>query len=327
MSGMNITSQQGQSQAKGKDWKNKEKRPQQQRQEGGQQQRQEGSQSQKRDVDQQRPGGQQQRQEGGQPQKKDFDQQRPSGGQQQRQAGGQPQKKDFGQQRPSGGQQGGQPQKQEFGQQELSGGQQGGQPQKRDFSQQRPSGGQQQQRQEGGQPQKRDFSQQRPSGSQKQSPNVSSQSLDQKKSPSPGGDPFDGGKMKIEKEKIRKSELLPVHQRQNAFGTRGDKIKLEVNYLEISVAKMIESAYHYDVSIEPETPKRLLRAAMAEFNRRFFPNIAFAYDGSKNLYTGIPLTRDVTEQVVVRDDDWQRDKQFKVTVRFAAQVDLNALRK
>ena len=131
--------------------------------------------------------------------------------------------------------------------------------------------------------------------------------------------------MKIDKEKIRKSELMPILQRANAFGKRGNKINLEVNYLEVQVGKIIEKAYHYDVAIEPETPKRLLGEAVAVFNKNHFPNVAFAYDGRKNIYTGKPI-KDMTAEVTVYDEDWRREKKFKVTVKFAAEIDLASLK-
>ena len=142
----------------------------------------------------------------------------------------------------------------------------------------------------------------------------------------PYSDPFNDRKMKIDKEKIRKSELMPIHQRANAVGERGKHIKLEVNYLEVQMAKMIEKAYHYDVAFDPETPKRLLGDAVAEFKRLHFPEIAFAFDGRKNIYTA-KLLKDMSAEIIVQDIDWQRDKKFKVTVKFAAEIDLGSLKR
>jgi len=52
------------------------------------------------------------------------------------------------------------------------------------------------------------------------------------------------------------------------------------------------TAYHYDVVIEPDKPRFLLRSVICEFYRQKFPNRAPIYDGNKNCYSNGPLTKD-----------------------------------
>lgn len=108
-------------------------------------------------------------------------------------------------------------------------------------------------------------------------------------------------------------------------GTKGKKIPIESNHLSLNLGKLM-SAIHYDVAIEPDTPKSLLRQVMTLFGRRHYPDRYPAFDGRKNLYAPTPLFKEdsKTDSITVLNENG-RDKIFKVTIKFARTVDLSPL--
>ncbi|XP_058459354.1 protein argonaute-2 [Malaya genurostris] len=135
----------------------------------------------------------------------------------------------------------------------------------------------------------------------------------------------DFGAMKIDKQKIQSTHLLPVLSRANAFGTRGKAISIEVNYVQLLVDRLIGSAYHYDVDIKPAASRKWQRAAFSAFAREMFPGYNFGFDGNKNAYSAKRLKTDYHEkEVTVREDG--RERKFTVTMKEAAVVDMSCLK-
>lgn len=135
----------------------------------------------------------------------------------------------------------------------------------------------------------------------------------------------DFSKIKIDKQKIHSSALLPVLMRPNAHGTRGRAIKVEVNYIQLLLERLIPTAYHYDVDIQPAASRKWQRLAFSEFTKQMFPNHGFAFDGHKNAYAARRLQADVYEQEVkVRDEG--RERRFKVAMKEAAVLDMTCLK-
>lgn len=132
-------------------------------------------------------------------------------------------------------------------------------------------------------------------------------------------------RMKIDKAKIPTSKLLPVLTRSNAFGKRGQPIRLEVNYIQLLLDRIIQTAYQYDVDIKPPASRKWQRFAFAEFTKQLFPNHGFAFDGNKNAYTARRLKSDHYEQEVKVHADG-RDRKFTVAMKEAAVVDLSCLK-
>jgi len=54
------------------------------------------------------------------------------------------------------------------------------------------------------------------------------------------------------------------------------------------------TAYHYNVVIDPEKPKFLLRPVIREFYKQKFPGRAPIFDGNKNCFSNGPLFADKT---------------------------------
>lgn len=109
-------------------------------------------------------------------------------------------------------------------------------------------------------------------------------------------------------------------------GTVGRQILINVNYFSLQLGKL-ERAVHYDVTIDPDRPKKELRRVMEAFRMKHYPTRYPAFDGTKNLYSSseLPFGEQLRDENVTIQVD-ERDKTYKVTVKFAAYVDLGSLR-
>ena len=60
-------------------------------------------------------------------------------------------------------------------------------------------------------------------------------------------------------------------------------------------------AYHYDVTIDPDRPKKFLRPVFEQCGREMFPKIQAAFDGMKSCYTlqRLPTPINCTIQVIL----------------------------
>ncbi|XP_030760165.1 protein argonaute-2-like isoform X2 [Sitophilus oryzae] len=133
----------------------------------------------------------------------------------------------------------------------------------------------------------------------------------------------------IEKMQIRvdKGDENIVSKNRITPGTKGRKIPIETNHLSLNLGKL-SIAYHYDVAIDPDKPKKFMRPVIELFRKKLFPTRHPAFDGMKNLYTPTPLHKDLS--VVFEDtvtiDDGGRPKEYKVQIKFANTVDMTPLR-
>ncbi|KAF5277711.1 hypothetical protein FQR65_LT03691 [Abscondita terminalis] len=118
--------------------------------------------------------------------------------------------------------------------------------------------------------------------------------------------------------------IVPQRQKLNSGGTKGRKILIETNHLALQF-KNLGIAFHYDVSIDPDKPKKLMRTVMEQFRRQYYPNRYPAFDGVKNLYSSsmLPFGQEISGEVTIQEDD--RDKVYKVKMKIASQIDLNVL--
>lgn len=130
--------------------------------------------------------------------------------------------------------------------------------------------------------------------------------------------------MKIDKATGR-TGLRQVLIRAGAHGGRGKPIKLEVNYIPLLLDKLVATAYHYDVDIQPMASRKWQRAAFKQFEIEALAGQPIAFDGNKNAYTAKKLKLDhYKKEVVTREDN--RDRKFTVTMKEAAVVDLQCLK-
>ncbi|XP_058065955.1 protein argonaute-2-like [Anopheles bellator] len=129
----------------------------------------------------------------------------------------------------------------------------------------------------------------------------------------------------VSKQKVQRTDLRSVLCRSGAHGKRGKPVTLEVNFFPLLIDNLKGIAYHYDVTIEPDRPKKFYRPVFAQFCQETYPNVRFAFDGQKNAYT-VHKVDDGRAMVTFHPSDKGKEMQFKVTVKLTAIVDLGSLK-
>lgn len=118
------------------------------------------------------------------------------------------------------------------------------------------------------------------------------------------------------------------NKRGPVVGTKGRHTQVEVNHLLLNFTKKNVVAIHYDVDFKPDAPRRLFRAAVELFRQKKYPKRHPAFDGRKNLYScgRLPIDDEAEEEVVVNDEENSgKLVTFKVTIKFASEVNMNQL--
>ncbi|XP_055305200.1 protein argonaute-2-like [Sitodiplosis mosellana] len=270
-------------------------RPQQPQ--GGQQQQQRPQQQQPQSRPQQPQGGQQQQQRSQQQQPQSRPQQ-PQGGQQQQQRSQQQQPQSRPQQPQGGQQQRSQQQAQSRPQQS-----QGGQQQLRPRQDQGQGQGQRQgQRQQGG-----------------MSRAESMQSIQSEKSAGSGGS---GARKPQERppqltmDDLKKKGIEGLSVKYKGFGTKGKKLPdIETNYLRLIMQNLVENAYHYDVKIEPDKPKKMLTTVFLKFVEINFPRASIAFDGTNNAYASQRLKiGNLEREITILHPETGRERKYTVAI-------------
>lgn len=125
--------------------------------------------------------------------------------------------------------------------------------------------------------------------------------------------------------------LAPMNICQNkGAGTLGRKVRIETNYMALIIEKIIDNAYHYDITIEPNTPKRLLKFAFDEFRKANFPNEFIAFDGQKSAYSTalLDLSKPIQREVTVTDYETEQQRKYIVAIKEVRDnvIDLRCLK-
>jgi eukaryotic translation initiation factor 2C len=131
-----------------------------------------------------------------------------------------------------------------------------------------------------------------------------------------------------DKSVVAMTQQIPRRQDRNKCGTRGKPIIVETNYFALNLTRALnDTLIHYDVTLEPSVPRRMLRAAMEEFRLKHYPNRFPAFDGNKNLYSSgeLPFGRKIYDDIVVHDSEHGKERKFKITIKYATQIDLQSL--
>ncbi|XP_031556457.1 protein argonaute-2-like [Actinia tenebrosa] len=112
-------------------------------------------------------------------------------------------------------------------------------------------------------------------------------------------------------------------------GTTGRQIALRANFFPVSLPQ--GDIHHYDVSIHPDKcPRRVNRDVIETMVKSFskiFGELKPVFDGRKNLYCRMPLSigKKPTEFEVILASENNKDKKFKVVIKWASQVSMFAL--
>lgn len=113
-------------------------------------------------------------------------------------------------------------------------------------------------------------------------------------------------------------------------GSKGIKLgDIETNYLKLIIDRLNKVAYHYDVQIEPEAPKKYLPGVFQQFVRDNFPRESIAYDGSKNAYA--PLVLNLSRynpdvEFIHPETGNKRPYKVKIKATDHPEIDLSSLR-
>lgn len=59
----------------------------------------------------------------------------------------------------------------------------------------------------------------------------------------------------------------------------------EVNCLRMNIDLMPDVAYHYDVTIKPDFPKKIFHLVFDQFQKQHFGDCTMAFDGFNSCYT------------------------------------------
>lgn len=116
--------------------------------------------------------------------------------------------------------------------------------------------------------------------------------------------------------------------RRPNLGREGRAILLRANHFQISMPRGF--IHHYQISIVPDKcPRRVNREiiqTMVQAYSRIFGNLKPVFDGRSNLYVKdpLPIGNDQVELEVTLDSEG-RDRVFRVTIKWVAQVSLFAL--
>ncbi|KAH8379008.1 hypothetical protein KR009_002612 [Drosophila setifemur] len=269
---------------------------------------------------QRQPQGQQAGyQQGQQGKQQGYQQRQPQGQQAGYQQGQQGQQQGYQQRQPQGQQSGYQQGQQ--GQQRQPQGQQGG-------YQQRQPQGQQGGYQQGQQGQRQGYQQRQPQGQQggyqeRQGP---SQGGYQSRGPAPQQGASGGGYHQQRSQAGAAAPPLPAGSIKR--GTIGKPGEVAVNYLSIDMSKMPAVAYHYDVRIAPERPKKFYRQAFEQFRVDQLGGAIVAFDGKASCFSVDKLNTESQNPEVTVTDQHGRSLKYTVEIKETgdSSIDLKSLR-
>ncbi|XP_055705408.1 protein argonaute-2 [Phlebotomus papatasi] len=101
-------------------------------------------------------------------------------------------------------------------------------------------------------------------------------------------------------------------------GTAGKRVKCDTNYVALNLQNLVDVAYHYDIAIDPDRPKKLLRNVFEAFRVKHFPRMTMAYDGNKLAYSVGQLTLPpggLSDEITIDDVAMSRKKTYKVSIQ------------
>ncbi|XP_037721027.1 protein argonaute-2 isoform X3 [Drosophila subpulchrella] len=125
----------------------------------------------------------------------------------------------------------------------------------------------------------------------------------------------------------QQQQLLPQPAGSIKRGTLGKPGQVAVNYLDIDMSKMPPKAYHYDVKIMPERPKKFYRQAFEQYRIDQLKGAIAAFDGRASCYAVDKLPLKTQSSEVTVTDHNGRTLKYTVEVKETAdsEVDLMSL--
>lgn len=122
---------------------------------------------------------------------------------------------------------------------------------------------------------------------------------------------------------IPTSALIPVAPNKGS-GQRGRAVTVDVNFLPLLIDKLLPKVYQYDVSIEPNLPKRLLPRIFEQYRHTNYKNIFIAFDGQKIAVSPqiLPIHDKIEKQTKVLDENG-RERTYMVSMKEARDSEIN----
>uniref|UniRef100_A0A6M2DIC2 Putative germ-line stem cell division protein hiwi/piwi n=1 Tax=Xenopsylla cheopis TaxID=163159 RepID=A0A6M2DIC2_XENCH len=124
---------------------------------------------------------------------------------------------------------------------------------------------------------------------------------------------------------------LPIRKKRYEGGELGRKIQIRTNFMPLNLKNICKTAIHYDITFDPDKPKRFLKIVFNKFCLDHFQNRYPAFDGVKNVYASSPLPKVGVNlfqgEVSIINPDNELEKKYKVTIKFASYVDMTSLSK
>ncbi|MFS7989508.1 putative post-transcriptional gene silencing PAZ-Argonaute family [Helianthus anomalus] len=113
------------------------------------------------------------------------------------------------------------------------------------------------------------------------------------------------------------------------FGTMGRKCVVKANHFLVDLGQ--KDPYQYDVAISPEVTSKtkcreIMKLLCESFKASHLGNLMLAYDGKKSAFAAGSLPFESKEFVVNITERNGREREFKVTIKFAAKKDLHHLK-
>lgn len=122
-------------------------------------------------------------------------------------------------------------------------------------------------------------------------------------------------------EDVKKQGIEPLSIDYKGEGTSGQPLgEIETNFVRLSTTQIPDHIYHYDVSFEPERPKKFLAKVFKRFVQTNYPkeNVYVAFDGAKNAYASHQLEiADLQKSVKIIHPETGKELNFKVTIQEA----------
>ncbi|KAL5276133.1 AGO2 family protein [Megaselia abdita] len=109
----------------------------------------------------------------------------------------------------------------------------------------------------------------------------------------------------------------------------GSTFKVEANYVDLVIPTDLNEAYHYDVKIDPDKPKKMFRKAVDLYCKQQFKDALVAYDGKASAYSSVKLPeKSLTQQTVTVSPEFGKPREFKVTLSKTKDmvIDMSVLR-
>ena len=118
---------------------------------------------------------------------------------------------------------------------------------------------------------------------------------------------------------LKKKGIEKLDVKYKGAGTKGRKLgEIETNYLRLVMKNLVDNAYHYDVKIEPDKPKKLLTTVFLKFVELNFPKASIAFDGVNNAYASQPLKIDNLErEVTILHPETGRERKYMCAIQAA----------